>query len=415
MKFLSPRRLLIVAVVLALVAAACGDDSDTTPDPTPAPPAATDAPAPDPTQAPEPWKVPIVSDLTGFAAVFGVPYLAGAQARFTEINAAGGIHGRMIDFSEVYDSQSDGTVAPAVYQQALGSDPVMTIGYTISSAALAAESVLDTTKGPIISSLAITGWVTPDPKPWFFTAQTVGIEPMEAVVIKAKQELGSLEGKKIDVVIFDLPSLWEFADGLKTLGEAEGFTVPQVVTTDSMLTPSWVAQAQSILDDDPDLVFIALGGGDVPGFVNALLDAGYEGPIFSALAGNLPEIFEAVDSEQYFAYREAVLPVPGDELTRLAEAAGVLDDSNSTWFSNGYAGATLVAAVLEECGPTCTPEQALETINSIGRVEVPNNATFGPLEASATRHQILTAMQFYTWDAEAKEVIPSGDPVPLGD
>lgn len=360
------------------------------------------------------WNVPIVSDLTGPFGVFGVPWSAGVKARFTEINDAGGIHGKKIDFGDVYDSQSSPDVAPGVYQRVLGSDPVMVAGYTISSALIAAENVLATSQGPLVSSSAISGWLWPEPKPWYYTAQTVGAEPMESVVVKAKELLGSLEGKKIDVVIWDIPALVEFADALKSLGGGEGFTVPQVVTTDSGQTPSWVAQAESIVEDDPDLVFVAVGEGDVPPLARALIDAGYEGPIFSALSGNLPQIFEAIDSEQYYSYREATLPVPGDELTRIAEAAGVAGDANSTWFSTGYAAATMIGAVLEKCGASCTAAQALETIQAIGEVEVPADALFGPLEASSTRHQMLTALRFYTWDADTKEVVPSGDPIPLG-
>lgn len=51
-------------------------------------------------------KIGTHSDLTGPAALFGIQSVNGAQMRFDEVNAQGGIHGRQIDFI-VEDSQYD--------------------------------------------------------------------------------------------------------------------------------------------------------------------------------------------------------------------------------------------------------------------------------------------------------------------
>jgi neutral amino acid transport system substrate-binding protein len=93
------KRLLIVLSVLALVAAACGDDDDVTPTAAPvtAAPAtaapATDAPADDMTcvDAADALTVGTLLPVTGDLAFLGPPEVAGARLAEQDINAAGGV------------------------------------------------------------------------------------------------------------------------------------------------------------------------------------------------------------------------------------------------------------------------------------------------------------------------------------
>ena len=103
------------ALALLLVLAACspsdGDAADTTaaPDTTEAAaPDTTEAAAPDTTDpAPaEPIKIGMLTDLTSTFAPWGVHVRDGMLMAAEEINAAGGVDGRMIEIVEA-DSQND--------------------------------------------------------------------------------------------------------------------------------------------------------------------------------------------------------------------------------------------------------------------------------------------------------------------
>jgi len=132
------------ALALLFVLAACspsdGDAADTTeaaaPDTTEAEAAApdtTEAAAPDTTEpAPaEPIKIGMLTDLTSTFAPWGVQVRDGMLMAAEEINAAGGVDGRMIEIVEA-DSQNDADASAEALER-LVEDGVVAVGGIISS------------------------------------------------------------------------------------------------------------------------------------------------------------------------------------------------------------------------------------------------------------------------------------------
>lgn len=132
--------LLPLAVAMALVVSACTGDgaSDTTAgsDTTAAAPDTTGAPdttaAPATTAAPgEPIRIGMLTDLTSNFTPWGVQVRDGMLMAAEEINAAGGVDGRMIEIVEA-DSQNDADASTEAIER-LVEDGVVAIGGVISS------------------------------------------------------------------------------------------------------------------------------------------------------------------------------------------------------------------------------------------------------------------------------------------
>ncbi len=96
------RHVLAIAVVLALLAGACGNDDGT---------------------ATEPIKIGIIADLTGAFTTYGTSLSRSAQLAVDEVNAAGGIDGRQVEVI-VEDIQSDVTVTVDKARKLVESDHV---------------------------------------------------------------------------------------------------------------------------------------------------------------------------------------------------------------------------------------------------------------------------------------------------
>jgi|FLYL01.1.fsa_nt_gi branched-chain amino acid transport system substrate-binding protein len=133
------RRALGLIAVTALLLAACGPSQ---PAETTAPPPATEAPgdtttttAPSETTttAPaEPIRIGALTSLTGPFTAWGVQVRDGMQLAVNEINAAGGVGGRMLELV-VTDDQSNAEEATTGFERLVEREGVVAIGGTISS------------------------------------------------------------------------------------------------------------------------------------------------------------------------------------------------------------------------------------------------------------------------------------------
>lgn len=140
------RRLIALAMVLAMIVA-CGDDgtSDTTvppadtgattgPTDTSAAPT-TDTPTTDDTAPPadgEAIRIGTLTSLTGNFGPWGVQVTDGMQLAAQEINEAGGVDGRMIELVEA-DDQSNAEEGAAALERLIEQDGVVAVGGIISS------------------------------------------------------------------------------------------------------------------------------------------------------------------------------------------------------------------------------------------------------------------------------------------
>ncbi|MDA0375848.1 MAG: ABC transporter substrate-binding protein [bacterium] len=105
-----------------------------------------------------PIKIGFIGPLTGDANTYGSDTYNGAQMKVDEINEAGGINGRLIEFI-VEDARCTGTDAASAAQKLINIDKVVAInGGQCSGETLAVAPIAESAKVPIISG----GSTSPD-------------------------------------------------------------------------------------------------------------------------------------------------------------------------------------------------------------------------------------------------------------
>ncbi len=148
-------RYLTVILAFALVLTACGDDdaTDTTASTAPAATAATTTTTPVNT---EPIKIGMLTSLTATFTPWGIQVRDGMRLARDEINAAGGVDGRMVELVEI-DDQSNAEAGVSGIERLI-EDGVVAVGGTISSdVGLATARVAEELKTPLFLVMAGSG------------------------------------------------------------------------------------------------------------------------------------------------------------------------------------------------------------------------------------------------------------------
>ena len=205
-------RFILLFAVIALVAAACGDDDTssttvaattaaTTADTTAATtaPATTAAPATTVPADTSPIKIGALTSLTATFTPWGVHARDGMQLAVDEINAAGGVDGRMLELI-VVDDQSNAEEGVSGFER-LVEDGVVAIGGTISSdVGLATARVAEELETPLFLIKAGSGAIlTQDSRYTFRTCLPAA--PMVAGPIGQYAAAGGLT--KVGAIIAD--------------------------------------------------------------------------------------------------------------------------------------------------------------------------------------------------------------------
>jgi branched-chain amino acid transport system substrate-binding protein len=115
-----------------------------------------------PARAAEPVKIGTILSVTGPAAFLGQDMKDGAQLAVDEINDAGGINGRKVEWT-FYDAQSETQRAIGFARRLLNNDKVDIIvgGGSMSGIALAMSPLAEAAKVPFISTEGAAGIVSP--------------------------------------------------------------------------------------------------------------------------------------------------------------------------------------------------------------------------------------------------------------
>jgi branched-chain amino acid transport system substrate-binding protein len=143
-------------------------------------------------------KVGILGSLTGPAAIFGTGNLAGATIAFEEINAAGGVNGRKLEWISL-DDESSPPKAIAAYKRLVDQEKVFAIfGPAASAVGQALVPTLNASTTPTFVSIFSTPAVTEPPIPMLFRTGVMNDRQQGSAI--ADYVIDSLGAKKIALV-----------------------------------------------------------------------------------------------------------------------------------------------------------------------------------------------------------------------
>ncbi len=277
--------------VFALVAAACGNDDDTsagndTPDEV-----TEEADAPDEPANTDPIKIGALTSLTGPFTPWGIPSSTGMQLAVDEINAAGGVDGRMLELI-IVDDQSDAEEAVLQIER-LYEQGVIGVGGTISSGiGLATTIEAEEAQVPLfLSKAGSSAILTTDSRYTFRTCL-----PAAPMIASPWADYAVQQGyTKVGAIIAD----YAWGQSFKTAAEAAFDELPDIefqVEVAPVPEQDFTTYLRSLEDFGPDLI---LATGHPPGTGPILLqaaDLGLEANI-SGPSASLSAVLSGVGEE----------------------------------------------------------------------------------------------------------------------
>ncbi|KCV35661.1 receptor family ligand-binding protein [Bordetella bronchiseptica E012] len=143
-------------------------------------------------------KIGILGSLTGPFAIFGSGNLAGATLAFEQANAAGGIHGRKLEWLSL-DDESSPPKGIAAYKRLVGPEQVFAVfGPSASAVGQAMVQTFKTSATPTFISVFSTPIVTDPPLPNVF--RTGPMNDREQGVAIANYALDHLKARRVALI-----------------------------------------------------------------------------------------------------------------------------------------------------------------------------------------------------------------------
>lgn len=356
-------------VSFALLAAACGSDDDSSPE-DPAPEESspevsessnTEAAAPETTEAPppetpgEPVRIGILFSNSGPAGIFGPPVANIAQLIEEDLNAAGGINGRMVE-TYLADDASDPEIGRQSMEQLLDSDNVDVVLGTHSSATREAAKPLAEDAGVLYIYAAL--YEGGECSAVMFNTGEVPSQQLAPAIPWMMEQTGGTNWFLVgnDYVwprrSFELARQYIEAAGGTVVGEEY---VP-------LGTQEFSSVAQKIAAANADLLFPALVGGDAIAFETQAADFGvgqdaiprlaniYEENVLAAMG---PEISAGMRVTLGY-FKEVENAANQQFVQRYYDTFGDDAAHHATFSSHIYDAALLYAAAANAAGSTET-------------------------------------------------------------
>jgi branched-chain amino acid transport system substrate-binding protein len=357
----------------------------------------------------EPWKIGGNFMLTGALGPLGQAWEAGVNVAFDEVNADGGVHDRQLELTSLDDENANPAKAAANYKSLATSDKVLAVvGVPNSVTAGAIQPLTEQLKVPVIG----TGFGPP------YTDYTFssGLDPYASLLnmIPLIQHLAEAEGldePKVATISADTASGQKSTELYKEAAADAGLN-NVIDRNDPPTLTQYSTEAAAIMQADPDIVGISEPTAVAVIVVRALRQAGFEGDIVGGYFTASEQTFQQIDDPRFYAYRDFADPSTevAADLVATADKFGV--DAKSfvagQYFTTGYVIGKMVAAVLDECGESCTPESFTKALTS-GAANIDTGGLTGKAGYDGDNHSFLQEVSNYKWDQAAKTSVPFED------
>ncbi len=273
--------------IIALAVVACGGNGDVPSAPPPPPTAAvveqpTAVTAEQPTAAmtpsDRPFRVGVMESLTGPGETYGTVSVQAKQMAVEEINAAGGINGRMLELI-VEDSKCSAQDAITAYNKLTDVDGVKIIlGTSCSGAMLGAAPLAEADDVILFSGLATNPDIAAAGDYIFRTAMSdlqVGIDTANVILSDGHRNLATIT------------ETTDYAEGVRRVTADHFQELGGAIVAEERYASDvtdFRSQLTKIIAADPDAIHIAsqseFAGGTI---VKQVRELGYEGPLYSEI------------------------------------------------------------------------------------------------------------------------------------
>ncbi|WAX58391.1 ABC transporter substrate-binding protein [Jatrophihabitans cynanchi] len=294
----------------------------------------------------------MIADLSGSQAQNANPLSAGLTAALKSANASGGVKGAQFDITTIDAMTSPQGTQAAVRQVSASKPAAVVFGASASELAVAGPMFDSNPSLTVVSGTILDKYVTPKPASWFFSIAQPSGSTAKQVVGGLQQVLGSMSGKRIELVGLQNPAVDEGLAAMKKLIEANG---GQVIGTehDTAGMTSFASQAANIAAKKPDGVIIYSSVDNTIIDAQALVTAGVKTPIVTSDAAADTTVFKKVNASNFYATRVYREPAPGDMFTKAAQKYGVGQYAPTAYFGRGWTIGQVLIKAFTACGVPC--------------------------------------------------------------
>lgn len=316
----------------------------------------------------EPIRIGFYGPLTGPTSEAGRSLMQGAQLKFEQVNEAGGLLGRQIEYI-TYDDESKPEEAVSAVQRLITRDNVVAnVGSLHSPHMMATGPILDANKVPTIGAGTGTSWCEQGFQ-YVWRALPNAEKNAEAMATALREEgIGSI------AVLYQNDDYG--SSGLNALKGSLDFADFVAEEAYTLGDKDWSGQIIKMISANPDAMAAWGLGDDLGPIFNQMRDLGWDGPIITAEGGTLPEIVEVAGANANGVILSAVYYVPetpedmADPMIREFLEAYLARFDEMPASDNAYRGydaASMLVLAIERAGST-DPEAIKGEIDSISGV-----------------------------------------------
>lgn len=287
---------------------------------------------------------------SGALAAVGVPFNQGIEAYFAQVNAAGGVAGRTIEWVH-YDDEFDGAQGLTYAQRLVEDDGIFAfVGHFGTPTVAATQEYLDTIGIPrayyATGLRALFNLNAEGGERASFPVQPIYDAEGEVMVARAVANFGA---ERIGVIYPNADDGQGLLAGIELRAEMLGIPVFAAQVAPDATDMS--SAAQTILSEDVDVVLVAANQVPAEVAIKALAAAGNSAPVITSYVNAAPTFVEGVQEAlaSFDVYANAWLQVvdadgnPTEALLEYTDAVGEIDPNLA---GNPYAQAGWIAAAI---------------------------------------------------------------------
>lgn len=254
-------------------------------------------------------KIGVIAPITGPVAYFGFSIKTVTDLIFKEVNEAGGIHGRKLEWI-IEDDNCSGTKARAAFNKLIFRDQAFAIfGGTCAAAIAPALPLVRDNKIPYMSPMVISEKLTDPFSKYIFRAQVPATIMGRLMVAYA---IDRFQPKRIAVVYMDDEyGTGELKGSLLELNK-RGIT-PVAQETHKFGETEFSALALRLKQANPDVVLIHSYAAQTGGIIRKAYELGLRAQYIAGVASTTPRVIELIGEEaargRYSAISVVVDPV----------------------------------------------------------------------------------------------------------